>query len=86
MKIENIKNQNKNVIHDIFYNDITVKILYRLGLEEKKSIIHEGIEQDNFAFDISNGLNIKHKLFENFLERFINLIRQQKVNPFDLDL
>ena len=81
-----IKNQNKNVIHDIFYNDITVKILYRLGLEEKKSIIHEGIEQDNFAFDISNGLNIKHKLFENFLERFINLIRQQKVNPFDLDL
>ena len=81
-----IKNQNKNVIHDIFYNDITVKILYRLGLEEKKSIIHEGIEQDNFSFDISNGLNIKHKLFENFLERFINLIRQQKVNPFDLDL
>ena len=81
-----IKNQNKNVIHDIFYNDITIKILYRLGLDEKKSIIHEGIEQDNFGFDISDGLNIKHKLFENFLERFIYLIRQQKVNPFDLDL
>ena len=28
------KSQSKSVIHDIFFNDITLKVLYRLGLSD----------------------------------------------------
>ena len=83
---EVVRNQNKNVIHAIFYNDNSLKILYRIGLNEKRRIVYSGIEQDYFYFTINPSMHNKHKLFNDFLERFITILKSQKYDPMDLDL
>ena len=37
---EVVRNQSKNVIHAIFYNDNSLKILYRIGLNKKRKIFY----------------------------------------------
>ena len=80
------KSQSKSVIHDIFFNDITLKVLYRLGLSDKRTVVIKGIEQEKFKFAINQIMNNKHRLFENFLSRFINIIKGTKVDPLDLEV
>ena len=80
------KSQAKSVIHDIFFNDITLKVLYRLGLSDKRTVVIKGIEQEKFKFAINQIMNNKHRLFENFLSRFINIIKGTKVDPLDLEV
>ncbi len=83
---EVVRNQNKNVIHAIFYNDNSLKILYRIGLNEKRKIVYSGIEQDYFYFKINPSMHNKHKLFNDFLERFITILKGHKYDAMDLDL
>ena len=83
---EVVRNQNKNVIHAIFYNDNSLKILYRIGLNEKRRIVYSGIEQDYFYFTINPSMHNKHKLFNDFLERFIIIFKSLIYYIFDLDL
>ena len=84
---EVVRNQDKNVvIHKIFYNNNCLKILYRIGLNEKRKIIYNEIEQDYFDFNINPSMNKKHKLFENWLQRFITLLKQNKYDAMDLNL
>ena len=83
---EVVRNQSKNVIHAIFYNDNSLKILYRIGLNEKRKIVYSGIEQDYFYFTINPSMHNKHKLFDDFLERFISILKAHKYDVMDLDL
>ena len=83
---EVVRNQSKNVIHAIFYNDNSLKILYRIGLNEKRKIVYSGIEQDYFYFVINPSMHNKHKLFDDFLERFISILKAHKYDVMDLDL
>lgn len=80
------KSKSKNVIHDIFFNEVTLKILYNLGLSDKRPIVFKGIEQERFKFKISESMNVKHGQFENFLLRFINIFKVTKIDPLDLEV
>ena len=82
---EVIKSQAKQVIHNIFYDNTTLRILYRIGLKTRKGIIYNGIEQDKFIFNITEKINKKQIFFEDFLSRFINLVKQTKVDPLDVN-
>ena len=64
---------NTNVIHRIFQETATLKILYNLGLYE---IRNEGCEVVTFI--INNIVHIKHELIENYLGRLINEIKNLK--------
>lgn len=79
------KSKSKNVIHDIFFNEVTLRILYKLGLSDKRTIVFKGIEQERFKFNISQLMNAKHGQFENFLSRFINIVKVTKIDPLDLE-
>lgn len=61
-----------------------MKILYKLGLTDKIEVF-KGIVQDQFIFTISGEMNIKQAHFENFLMRFIAILKIEKVDKFDID-
>lgn len=79
-------NESKNVVHEIFFNNSTVKILYQLGLRERNRIKSQGIEQTEFVFELDENIHFKQKCFSNFLERFINILRKEYTEPLVSEL
>lgn len=64
---------NTNVIHRIFQETSTLKMLYNLGLYEIRNETY-----DIVTFVINNITHIKHELIENYLGRLINEIKNMK--------
>lgn len=83
-KFEVCKSQEKSIIHYIFFNELTLKILKCLGFKAVSKSIINGIEQSIFTFEIDSFMKSKYFYFHQFLDSFIQLFRNSNLEPMDI--
>lgn len=71
----------QNVIHKIFKDSLTIKMLYRLGLRNFK--FKNNVEIAEFV--MTHSVNEKYKIMENYLMRFIKFFKLNKIDLTGLD-
>jgi hypothetical protein len=71
----------QNVIHKIFKDSLTVKMLYKLGLRNFR--FKNSVEIAEFV--MNHSVYEKHKIMENYLMRFIKIFKMNKMDLTTID-